>query len=104
MIHYTHTLKATKNARQKSKEKTNRAHGVFSARKRYGSRQKKVKVELESPGMMYRKELVSKAGTRLSGPISVTHWGKKSRSILAYTSRWLGMVVVYHFLSSVLFC
>ena len=41
-------------------------HGIFSDRKRYRSRQKAVTAELKSHGTMYRKELVSKTGTRLS--------------------------------------
>ena len=40
--------------------------GVFCDRKRYGSRQETVTAELRSRGTMYRKELVSKTGTRLS--------------------------------------
>ena len=35
-------------------------------RKRYGSRQETVTSELRSRGTMYRKDLVSKSGTRLS--------------------------------------
>ena len=41
-------------------------HGEFFDRKRYGSRQKAVTAELKSRGTTYRKELVSKTGTRLS--------------------------------------
>ena len=41
-------------------------HGIFSNRNRYGSCQKAVTVELKSHGTMYRKELMSKPGTRLS--------------------------------------
>ena len=40
-------------------------HGVFCDRKRCGSRQETVTAELNSRGTMYRKELVSKTGTRL---------------------------------------
>ena len=39
-------------------------HGVFGYRKRFGSRQQTVTAELRSCGTMYRKELVSKTGTR----------------------------------------
>ena len=41
-------------------------HGVFCHRMRYGSRQETVTAGLKSPGAMYRKELVSTTGTRLS--------------------------------------
>ena len=41
-------------------------HGVFCDRKRYRSRQETVTAELRSRATMYRKELVSKTGTRLS--------------------------------------
>ena len=41
-------------------------HGVFRDRKRYESRQEAVTAELRSRGTMYRKELASKTGTRLS--------------------------------------
>ena len=41
-------------------------HGVFCDRKRYGSRLQTVTAELRSRSTMYRKELVSKTGTRLS--------------------------------------
>ena len=41
-------------------------HGIFSDRKRYGSRQKAVAAELKSRGTMYRVELVLKTDTRLS--------------------------------------
>ena len=40
--------------------------------------------EPKSRGMMYRKELVSKTGTRLSCPTSVADRGRKSRCILLY--------------------
>ena len=40
--------------------------------------------ELRSRGTMYRKELVSKTGTRLSLPISVADSGQKLRCILLY--------------------
>ena len=41
-------------------------HGLFCDRKRYGSRQETVMAEPRSRGKMYRKELVSKSGTRQS--------------------------------------
>ena len=41
-------------------------HGVFCDRKRYASRRETVRADLRSRGTMYRKELVSKTGTRLS--------------------------------------
>ena len=59
-------------------------HGVFCDIKRYGSRQETVTAELRSRGTMYRKELVSKTGTRLNSPINVADWGQKPRCILLY--------------------
>ena len=43
-----------------------------------------MKAELKSRGTMYRKELVSKTGTGLSSPITVTDRGPKPRCILLY--------------------
>ena len=50
----------------KSLGQSRSAHGIFSDRKRYGSRQKAMATELISRGTMYRMEVVSKTGTRLA--------------------------------------
>ena len=57
---------------------------VFSARKRYRSRQRKVTPELRSRKALYRLVRVPTSGTRLNRPISVEPCAVKSRGIQVY--------------------